>query len=148
MRGKSVTALKLFFSTDKPVFRGQEKGMRNLLFESWLMFFIFSFAVFRLTHLLVYDKIMSFIRAPFIEEIQITEEDGTVSTYMKIRETGIRKFFGELLSCYWCTGIWVSALLLLCYEWIPKVAEPIILLLAVAGVAAIIETIVGRMMGN
>ncbi|MGG2093174.1 DUF1360 domain-containing protein [Bacillus sp. S13(2024)] len=119
-----------------------------MVFESWLMFFIFSFAVFRLTHLLVYDKITSFIRAPFIEEIQITEEDGTVSTYMKIRETGIRKFFGELLSCYWCTGIWVSALLLLCYEWIPKVAEPIILLLAVAGVAAIIETIVSRMVGN
>lgn len=122
--------------------------MRNLLFESWLMFFIFSCAAFRLTHLLVYDKITSFIRAPFIEEIQITEEDGTVSTYMKIRETGIRKFMGELLSCYWCTGIWASALLLLCYEWIPKVAEPIILLLAVAGVAAIIETIVSRMMGN
>lgn len=122
--------------------------MRSLLFESWLMFFIFSFAVFRLTHLFVYDKITSFIRAPFIEEIQITEEDGTVSTYMKIRETGLRKFFGELLSCYWCTGIWVSALLLLCYEWIPKVAEPIILLLAVAGVAAIIETLVSRWMGN
>ncbi|CAG9614743.1 Sporulation protein YjcA [Bacillus rhizoplanae] len=122
--------------------------MRSLLFESWLMFIIFSFAVFRLTHLLVYDKIASFIRAPFVDEIQITEEDGTVSTYMKIRETGIRKFFGELLSCYWCTGIWASALLLLCYEWIPKVAEPIILLLAVAGVAAIIETIVSRWMGN
>ncbi|HDX9589450.1 TPA: DUF1360 domain-containing protein [Bacillus pseudomycoides] len=115
-----------------------------MFFESWLMFFIFSFAVFRLTRLLVFDKITSFIRAPFIEEIQITEEDGSVSTYMKIKEAGLRKFLGELLSCYWCTGIWVSALLLLCYEWIPKVAEPIILLLAVAGAAAIIETIVIR----
>lgn len=118
--------------------------MRNLFFESWLMFFIFSCAVFRLTRLLVYDKITSFIRAPFFDEIQITEEDGTVSTYMKTKEAGLRKFFGELLSCYWCTGIWASALLLVCYKWIPKVAEPIILLLAVAGVAAIIETIVSR----
>ncbi|MFD0772269.1 DUF1360 domain-containing protein [Bacillus sp. CGMCC 1.60114] len=119
-----------------------------MLFESWLVFFIFSCAVFRLTRLLVYDKIASFIRAPFVDEIQITEEDGTVSTYMKIKEAGIRKFFGELLSCYWCTGIWVSAILLLCYAWIPKVAEPIILLSAVAGVAAIIETIVSRWLND
>lgn len=84
----------------------------------------------------------------FFDEIQITEEDGTISTYMKIKEAGLRKFFGELLSCYWCTGIWASALLLVCYKWIPKVAEPIILLLAVAGVAAIIETIVSRWLND
>ncbi|HDX9577767.1 TPA: DUF1360 domain-containing protein [Bacillus pseudomycoides] len=119
--------------------------MRNLIFESWLMFFIFSFAVFRLTRLFVYDKITSFIRAPFIEELQITEPDGTVSTYTKIKGTGLRKWIGELLSCYWCTGVWASAFLLLCYYMIPKVIEPIIVLLAIAGVAAIIETVISRL---
>lgn len=109
------------------------------------MFFIFSFAVFRLTRLFVYDKITSFIRAPFIEELQITEPDGTVSTYTKIKGTGLRKWIGELLSCYWCTGVWASAFLLLCYYMIPKVIEPIIVLLAIAGVAAIIETVISRL---
>ncbi|MEI4801430.1 DUF1360 domain-containing protein [Bacillus sp. NPDC077411] len=116
-----------------------------MIFESWLMFFIFSFAVFRLTRLFVYDKITSFIRAPFIEELQIAEPDGTVSTYTKIKGTGLRKWIGELLSCYWCTGVWASAFLLLCYYMIPKVIEPIIVLLAIAGVAAIIETVISRL---
>ncbi|WP_277928465.1 DUF1360 domain-containing protein [Bacillus cereus group sp. BfR-BA-01380] len=117
-----------------------------MLFKSWLMFFIFSFAVFRLTRLFVFDKITSFIRAPFFEELQITEPDGTVSTYMKVKGKGLRKWMGELLSCYWCTGVWMSAFLLLFYYWIPKAMEPIIFLLAVAGVAAIIETVVSRLM--
>ena len=86
------------------------------------------------------------MRAPFIEELQIKEEDGTVSTYMKIKGTGIRKFIGELLNCYWCTGIWISAFLLLGYTCIPKVVEPMIMLFAIAGFAAIIETIVSRLM--
>ncbi|CAI8750115.1 DUF1360 domain-containing protein [Bacillus sp. IT-79MI2] len=117
-----------------------------MLFTSWLMFFIFACAAFRLTRLIVYDKITAFLRAPFIEEVQITEPDGNISTYMKIKGTGLRKWIGELLSCYWCTGVWASAFLLLGHNWIPKIMEPIILLLAVAGVAAIIETIVSRLM--
>lgn len=115
-----------------------------MLFNSWLLFVIFSLAVFRFTRLIVYDKITSFIRAPFIEEIQIQEQDGTMSTYMKVKGTGLQKWIGELLSCYWCTGVWISALLLLCYYWIPNVTEPVLLLLAIAGAAAIIETIIGR----
>lgn len=120
------------------------KEMRRMFFNSWLLFFIFSLAVFRFTRLIVYDKITSFIRSPFIEEVQIQEHDGTMSTYMKVKGTGLQKWIGELLSCYWCTGVWISAFLLLFYHWIPKVAEPVLALLALAGAAAIIETIIGR----
>ncbi|MDM5153864.1 DUF1360 domain-containing protein [Bacillus sp. DX1.1] len=115
-----------------------------MLLDSWLLFAVFSCAAFRLTRLIVYDKITSFLRTPFIEELQIGESDGTVTTYTKVKGKGLQKWIGELLSCYWCTGVWVSALLLLLYYWIPKVAEPLILLLAIAGVAAIIETVIGR----
>ncbi|WP_459500779.1 DUF1360 domain-containing protein [Bacillus sp. C1] len=116
-----------------------------MLFTSWLVFFIFALATFRLTRLIVYDKITSFIRAPFIEELEITEPDGTVSTYTKVRGKGLQKWIGELLSCYWCTGIWMSIILLAGHRFVPIVVEPILLILAVAGIAAIIETIVGRM---
>ncbi|MFJ8530189.1 DUF1360 domain-containing protein [Bacillus sp. NPDC094106] len=115
-----------------------------MLLDSWLLFAIFSCAAFRLTRLIVYDKITSFLRRPFIEEVQINEPDGTVSIYTKIKGKGIQKWIGELLSCYWCTGVWVSAFLLLLYDFVPKVAEPLILLLAIAGAAAIIETIISR----
>ncbi|MCP8968357.1 DUF1360 domain-containing protein [Ectobacillus ponti] len=116
-----------------------------MLMDHWFLLVLFSFAAFRLTRLLVYDKITAFIRAPFIEEIQVPEEDGSVSTYMKLKGSGLQRWIGELLSCYWCTGVWVTAFLLLCYYMMPKVAEPLLLLLGVAGIAAIIETIVGKL---
>nr|WP_205603775.1 DUF1360 domain-containing protein [Bacillus mesophilus] len=101
-----------------------------------------SLASFRLTHLIVFDNITSFLRRPFHEEVTETEEDGTTSTYIVVKGTGIRKWFGELLSCYWCTGIWcTTALYALWWIW-PKGVEPLVIILAIAGCAAIIETIV------
>jgi hypothetical protein len=115
------------------------------MFNSWFLLFIFSFASFRLTRLLVFDRITKFIRAPFIEEKQVVGEDGEVLTYIRIKGKGLQKFIGELLSCYWCTGMWSTAFLLICYYYIPKVAEPLLFLLAVAGIAAAIEVIVSKM---
>lgn len=111
---------------------------------SWFMLFLFAFASFRLTRLLVYDKITRFIRAPFIDEIQVQEEDGSITTYTKIKGSGLQYWIGELLNCYWCTGIWTTAFLLLCYYWMPKLTEPLLFLLAIAGIAACIETIIGK----
>ncbi|MDG4656617.1 DUF1360 domain-containing protein [Ectobacillus antri] len=110
---------------------------------SWFVLIIFAFAVFRLTRLLVYDKITRFIRAPFIDEIQVQEGDSLV-TYTKIKGKGLQHWIGELLSCYWCTGVWATAFLLLCYYLMPKVTEPFLFLLAIAGIAACIETIIGK----
>ncbi|MBO9128624.1 DUF1360 domain-containing protein [Bacillus sp. 165] len=115
------------------------------MFTSWFLLVIFAFASFRLTRLLVFDKITKFIRVPFIEEKQVIEEDGEAVTYIRIKGRGIQKFIGELLSCYWCTGIWSTAFLLIIYYYIPKVAEPLLLLLAVAGIAAVIEVIVSKL---
>ncbi|MFC5772957.1 DUF1360 domain-containing protein [Ectobacillus antri] len=114
-----------------------------MLQNDWFMLVIFSFAAFRLTRLLVFDKITRFIRAPFIDEIEV-QEDGAFVTYTKIKGQGMQRWFGELLSCYWCTGVWVTALLLLGYYWLPRVTEPLLFLLAIAGVAAVIETIIGK----
>ncbi|MGQ0422278.1 DUF1360 domain-containing protein, partial [Bacillus sp. HC-Mk] len=43
-----------------------------MLFTSWLLFFIFALAAFRLTRLIVYDKITAFLRRPLIDELEIT----------------------------------------------------------------------------
>jgi hypothetical protein len=109
-----------------------------------LLFVIFSLASFRLTRLVVFDNITSFLRRPFHEEITETKEDGSTSTYIIVKGTGVRRWFGELISCYWCTGIWTSALLYGCWLVWPTILEPLLIILAVAGCAAIIETIVLR----
>ncbi|EMA6345037.1 DUF1360 domain-containing protein [Bacillus cytotoxicus] len=119
-----------------------------MVVNTWLLFIIFAFAAFRLTRLIVYDKITAFLRAPFIEELEITEPDGSVSTYTKVRGKGLQKWIGELLSCHWCTGIWVSAFLICLYVLFPHVAEIVLCILGIAGLAACIETMVSRMIGE
>jgi len=113
--------------------------------DSWLLLFLFSLASFRLTRLIVFDKITAFIRSPFHEEIDELDEDGNVVTYIKIKGSGLRSWIGELLSCYWCTGVWCSAFLYLFWLGVPSIAEPIIILLAIAGLAGILETLVSKL---
>lgn len=113
---------------------------------NWFLLVVFIFASFRLTRLLVYDKITRFLRAPFIDEMEVLEKDGTIETYTKSKGTGLQKWIGDLLSCYWCTGMWTTAGLLLCYYLMPKLTEPLLLILAIAGMAAIVEIIASKLM--
>jgi hypothetical protein len=110
----------------------------------FLELIILSLAVFRLTRLLVIDQITSFIREPFHEIEEKFLEDGSVEYYINIKGKGIRRWIGELLSCFWCTGIWCTVLVFLGYNFIPLVGEPIVYILAIAGLAGIVEAIIGR----
>ncbi|NYE05483.1 hypothetical protein F4694_002236 [Bacillus niacini] len=107
-----------------------------------LSFTLLALASFRLTRLIVFDKITEFLRDPFFDEIEEENEDGTMEVYYLPKATPIKKFIGELLSCYWCTGVWVSAAMVIGYLLLPFVFVPIILVFAVAGLAAILESIV------
>ncbi|WP_409274461.1 DUF1360 domain-containing protein [Neobacillus sp. SCS-31] len=100
-------------------------------------------ASFRLTRVIVYDKIAEFFRSPFLDEII---EDGEI--YITPKGKGLRKWIGELISCYWCTGVWVSAGLIGAYFYFPKIGIPVILIFAVAAIASILETIIGRLLGD
>lgn len=104
-------------------------------------FLLLSFASFRLTRLVVYDKITAFLRAPFIEREVVTLEDGSIEEQITIKGKGIRYGIGILLSCYWCVGIWTAAFLYVGLYFFYPIFMPIIIILAVAGIAAIIETI-------
>lgn len=103
---------------------------------------ILALASFRLTRLIVFDKITEFLRDPFFDEIEEENEEGKMEVYYLPKQTPIKKFIGELLSCYWCTGVWVSAAVVSGYLFLPAVFVPIILVFAVAGLAALVETIV------
>ncbi len=106
---------------------------------AWMDFLILILASFRLTHLLVFDEIASFIRKPFITVIFEEDELGRKEETLQIKGTGIRHFIGSMLSCYWCTGVWVSLGVVFLYFYIP-VLYPLFIVLAVAGAAAIIES--------
>jgi hypothetical protein len=111
----------------------------------WIDFILLFIASFRLTRLLVYDKITAFIRRPFHREAEEVLPDGSTLSYIEIKGTGLQKWIGELLSCYWCTGIWCSGFLFLIYEYMYELSEPLILILAIAGCAAIIEAIIEKL---
>ncbi|SEN15724.1 Protein of unknown function [Mesobacillus persicus] len=104
---------------------------------------ILGLASFRLTRLIVFDKITEFIRAPFFDEMVDGEE-----VYLVVKPNGIRRWVGELLNCYWCTGIWVSAALFISYFYLPVLLTPVILIFAIAAIASIIETIISTWLGE
>lgn len=83
----------------------------------WFDLLLLMLASFRLTHLIVADQIM----VPF-------------------RQFWARfAFVHELVTCYWCCGIWVSAVLVALQAYWPVVGRPLLLVLAVAAGQALLE---------
>ena len=112
----------------------------------WLDFVLLALASFRLTRLLVYDKITAFLRKPFHKEITEIAPDGTVEEFIEIKGTGIRKWIGELLSCHWCTAVWSAAILYGGWVLFPQIGSPVVMILAIAGLASFLETVLSRIM--
>ncbi|WP_273122501.1 DUF1360 domain-containing protein [Metabacillus sp. HB246100] len=112
---------------------------------SWLELMLIGLASFRLTRLIVFDKITTFLRAPFHKEVEEVNEAGEVEIFIEIKGTGVRSWIGELLSCYWCTGVWCAAFLYGMDQVFPFIGEPFVMILAIAGFAGIIEAVVGKL---
>ena len=106
---------------------------------SWIHLTILALSSFRLTHLIVYDDITSFLRKPFISVSFTTDQNGDISQQIEIKGTGLRYGIGLILSCHWCTGMWSSIAVVVLYGYVPFLF-PLLIILAVAGIAAIIET--------
>ncbi|MED4206747.1 DUF1360 domain-containing protein [Neobacillus mesonae] len=104
----------------------------------WIDLVVLILATYRLTHLIVFDQITSFIRKPFLEVTIIEHDDGQLEETIEIKGTGIRHFIGSLISCYWCSGIWVSVIVVTTFYLFPE-SLLVFLILAVAGAAALIE---------
>ena len=85
---------------------------------------LMSLAIFRLIRLFTYDVITKFIREWF---------EGA-------REDSFAHTLGALLNCPWCTGLWFSFIIVFSYYATPF-AWPVILILAVAGIASFLMTL-------
>jgi len=95
-------------------------------------------ASYRLTYLIVFDKITEFIRKPFMKKVQKKKENGEIET----KEIP-KSMFGYLLKCYWCAGVWSAIFLGVGYLLFPNAAFVFILIFSIAGGQSIIETFVG-----
>ncbi|GAC41505.1 DUF1360 domain-containing protein [Paenibacillus popilliae] len=109
---------------------------------SWITLTLLILASYRLTRLIVFDEILSFVRRSFVEERFETDESGMM--YAVVEEKGGRfhTFVHKLLVCYWCVGIWSASFLVAAYLLIPDLIFPLVLLLAIAGAAGIVESYV------
>ncbi|WP_338753591.1 DUF1360 domain-containing protein [Bacillus sp. FJAT-52991] len=107
-----------------------------------LEMFILIFATFRLTRVIVFDEIAEKVRRPFFREVVEVTKNGEKEIFLVPKEKGVLGFFGRMLSCYWCTGFWVAVFCYVAYFLIPVIAEPLLLIFAIAGGAALIETVV------
>lgn len=85
---------------------------------------IMSLAIFRLIRLASYDVITKFIR----DAVGSARSDSFVGT------------FSALLNCPWCTGLWFSFFVVFAY-YLSPLSWPIILVLALAGVASLIQVL-------
>lgn len=85
-----------------------------------LIFAILALAVYRLSRLVVEDTIFEGIR------------DKIWSKYPPSTK------LGYLLTCYWCTSIWVASILTICYTMVPTVTVFICLPFALSAVAGLI----------
>lgn len=85
-------------------------------------FIILSLATFRIIRLFVYDRVMGFLRDFF----NMKEPTGAFFTISK------------LLGCPWCFGIWGTLIICYIYFLIPQ-GNLLILILAIAGVASVIQ---------
>ncbi|WP_134704958.1 DUF1360 domain-containing protein [Ammoniphilus sp. YIM 78166] len=113
--------------------------MVELVNITWLHLAILILASFRLTHLVVYDEITSFLRAPFMSESYEMDDNGEMIRKVEIKGSGLRYWIGSLLSCHWCVGIWSSLALVLLYWFLPLTFVAIIIL-SVSGGAAILSS--------
>lgn len=109
----------------------------------WIDLFVIILASFRLTRLIVFDEVFSFIRKPFLTVTYENNEVGEMLQITEIKGSGLRHWIGQLLSCHWCTGIWTAFVVVTTYYFLPQL-YPLLLILAVAGGGALIQVHVER----
>lgn len=96
-----------------------------------------SLAAFRITRLVVYDKITRFFREWFVE-VQVEEIEGRQMVALTPVLHGIKGTIHDLLGCPWCIGVWSALVVVFCY-FVFSWAWIVLFMLAVAGVSSFIQ---------
>ena len=103
------------------------------LFDALLL----ALAAFRITRLVVYDKITRWFRELFVQKREY-EKDGATWVELVPLRGGLRRTVHDLLGCPWCIGFWSALVVTFCY-FIFLWAWFVILFLAVAGAGSFFQ---------
>ncbi|HEY5383361.1 MAG TPA: DUF1360 domain-containing protein [Candidatus Paceibacterota bacterium] len=116
------------------IFGEQHNFPRSVpLFDALLMVL----AAFRITRLVVYDKITRWFRELFVSNREFTK-DGVAYVEMRPVGSGFRNTIHDLLGCPWCIGFWSSIIICFCYFVFPWMWF-VIFFLAVAGAGSFVQ---------
>ncbi len=98
-----------------------------------------AFAAFRITRLIVYDKIARWFRELFADTREF-EKDGVTWIEIKPYGSGFRHTVHDLLQCPWCIGVWSALVVVFCY-FVFNWAWSVIFFLALAGAGSLLQVI-------
>lgn len=98
-----------------------------------------AFATFRVTRLLVYDKITRWFRELFSDN-RVYEKDGVSWVEVRPHGTGFRHTVYDLLQCPWCIGIWAALFTIFVYFVFPW-GWSLNFFLAIAGMGSLLQVI-------
>jgi hypothetical protein len=106
---------------------------RNGEAKTWdpLDIIVLALATFRLAHLFTNDKIFDFVR------VFAFDQKGRKPA---ASQHGLKRILCEVLECLWCAGLW-SALIVVTVYHLGRAGMFAVLLLAVAGAAALLSIV-------
>ncbi|HEY4510964.1 MAG TPA: DUF1360 domain-containing protein [Candidatus Paceibacterota bacterium] len=104
------------------------------LFDVLLM----SLAIFRVTRLVVYDRITAFLRDIFLRSRTVRDAEGREVVERVSYINGPLRTIHDLLDCPWCVGVWVALATLFSYL-VFSFAWYVIFLLAIAGAGSFLQ---------
>jgi hypothetical protein len=102
-------------------------------FDALLM----ALATFRVTRLIVYDKIARWFRELFVQK-KVYEKNGEKWVEVVPYTHGFRHTVYDLLQCPWCIGIW-AGLIVMFFYFVFSWAWSVIFFLALAGVGTLLQ---------
>ncbi len=100
-------------------------------------FALLSLAVFRLIRLFVYDSITQFFRDWFLKLEY--RDDGSIERSK--HEFGLARTVSDILSCPWCSGVWIGTPYIFMFFMFPYPMYFITIVLALTAVASMLQII-------
>ena len=113
-------------------------------FIPWFDAVMLAFASFRITRLIVYDKITRFFRELFVQK-KVVSRDGKDYVELNPYENGILHTMHDLLQCPWCIGLWAGLIATYFYFMFPW-AWFVALFLALSGLGSLLQ-LYGNLIG-
>lgn len=100
---------------------------------------LMSLATFRLTRLMVYDKITRWVRELFVKRT-LVEQDGVMWVKLTPHRYGAFRTIHELFGCPWCISVWAALIVVFSY-YVFTWGFIMMLILAISGIGSLFQII-------